>query len=95
LSNPPDLQVTRTDTNVTDAFVISEKCDLLGYYAASSGNNPEESSSHLLRVGSLKLSHLIAYRTQTICSGITTILQARVRAVDMRQDIPCERIKLN
>jgi len=80
---------------MTDVFVISEKCDILGYYAASSGNNPKESSSHLLRVGSLKLSHLTAYRNQFRCSGITTILQARVRAVDMRQDILCERIKLN
>lgn len=77
-----------------DAFVTSKNCALLGYYAASSSNNPKESSCHLLRVGSLKLSRLTAYRTKIRCSGITTTLQARVRAVDMRQDIPCERMKL-
>jgi len=77
---------------MTGAFLLSEKCDLLGYYAASSGNNTKESSSRLLRVGSLKLSHLTAYRTQIRCSGITTILQARVRAVDMRQDIPVNEL---
>jgi hypothetical protein len=37
-----------------DAFVKSENCALLGNYAASRGNNPKESSSHLLGVGNLK-----------------------------------------
>ena len=81
------LLVIRTNTNVMDAFVITEKCAPLGYYAASSGNNPKDSSSHLLRIGSLKLSHPTAYRTQIRCSRITTILQICVKAVDTRQDM--------
>ena len=32
----------------------SENCAFLGYYAASSGNNPEERSSQLLCGGSMK-----------------------------------------
>jgi len=32
----------------------SENCALLGYYAANSGNNPEERSSQLVRSGSMK-----------------------------------------
>jgi hypothetical protein len=32
----------------------SENCALLGYYAANSGNNPEERSSQVLRGGRMK-----------------------------------------
>ena len=78
----------------TDLAYLSN-CSLQCYYAASSTNNQNDCSSHLLRVESLKLSLLRTNRTKIGYSGITNTLQARVIAVDIRHDIPCEWIKLN
>jgi hypothetical protein len=48
LSKNINIKVYRT------IILPAESCALLGYYAASSGNKPEDRNSHLLRSGTLK-----------------------------------------
>jgi len=48
----------------------SENCALLGYYAANSGNNPEERSSQLLCGGNVKSRKAAAVNLHISCRQV-------------------------